>query len=69
MIELRWHVSFSESKCPESVICGGDIVGKPIKRVLQYRQVELRVDASGALTPLPNVTWTDWQDVPTVSEE
>ena len=61
MIELRWldrtrydeEISFDEF----------------IERVLQYRQWRVRIDASGAITPLPEpIEWTDWQDVPTVKE-
>lgn len=44
--------------------------GKPRETVLQYRQWQVRIDASGAITPLPMpITWTDWQDVPTVRSD
>lgn len=36
-----------------------------VKTVLQFRQWKIRIDASGAITPLPlPIEWTDWQDVP-----
>lgn len=35
---------------------------------LEYRQWKVRIDASGAITPLPMpIEWTDWAIVPTVS--
>ena len=50
MIELRWVIR----KIPYG-----------IEWVLQMRQWEVRIDASGAITPLPApITWSDWQDVP-----
>ena len=37
-------------------------------RQLEYRQLKVRVDASGAITPLPMpIEWTDWVVVPIVS--
>jgi len=54
MFELRWKVMMHTA----------------VWRVLQYRQVKLRVDSSGSLTPLPPpVEWTEWKDVPYIGEE
>jgi len=34
---------------------------------LQFRKWKIRIDASGAVTPLPiPIEWTDWADVPVV---
>lgn len=39
-------------------------------KVLQWRRMAYRLDASGAITPLPApIEWTEWQDVPTVDEK
>lgn len=52
MIELRWIVSGDH----------GD------HRMLQYRQWKVRIDASGAITPLPlPIEWTEWRTVEFVS--
>lgn len=62
MIELRWANRWIEGK----------VNGEPIafkERVLQYRTWQVRIDASGAITPLPlPIEWSDWTDVPTVEE-
>lgn len=38
------------------------------ERTLQYRVWQVRLDAGGAITPLPNFAWSDWQDVPVMQE-
>jgi hypothetical protein len=38
-----------------------------VLNVLQYRYMKIGVDASGALCP--NGGWSEWIDVPTVTEE
>ena len=65
MIELRWIervepiISFPPSAAYGRVV-----------RVLQYRQWQVGIDASGAITPLPlPIEWTDWQDVPLVTDK
>ena len=59
MIELRWV------KVPDATTYIG-----PNAMRLEYRQWKVRVDASGAVTPLPfPVEWTDWMTVPTVNEQ
>ena len=41
-----------------------------VNRQLEYRSLKLRIDASGALTPLPmagnETDWTDWEIVPEI---
>lgn len=68
MVELRWL----DRRVPDERIHPMMNVfhGKPRETVLQYRQWQVRIDASGAITPLPMpITWTDWQDVPTVRSD
>lgn len=66
MIELRWVERPPTGTKMEDVFSGNYA---PV-RVLQMRQWQVRLDASGAITPLPEpITWSDWQDVPTVKEE
>ncbi len=68
MVELRWfnRAIPTERLRPETNVYGG----VPRETVLQYRQWQIRIDASGAITPLPApITWTEWQDVPTVRED
>lgn len=37
--------------------------------MLQYRQWLIRIDGSGALTPLPlPIEWSEWKDVPAFEE-
>jgi hypothetical protein len=37
---------------------------------LQYRTWKIRIDASGAMTPLPlPIEWTEWQDIPYLNNE
>lgn len=53
MVELRWRRMFH---------------GSTVK-VLQYRVWKVRLDASGAITPLPApIEWTDWIDVPNANQ-
>ena len=61
MIELRlYHPIFARKD-------GGVMYGRAL---LQFRQMILRLDASGALSPLPEpIEWTEWKDVPTVKEK
>ena len=56
MIQLRWiEVEMVSKK-----------IGTFMERHLQYRTWQVRIDASGAITPLPApIEWTEWQDVPT----
>ena len=66
MIELRWV----ERDVPCSWGKNGKVDGMSRDRVLQYRQWLIRLDAGGAMTPLPEpIEWSDWQDVPAVREE
>ncbi len=58
MIELRW---VEKTHTPEHDGATGFTY-----KVLQYRHHSPTVDASGRLTPLGN--WSDWIDVPTVTE-
>ena len=56
MIELRWAY---EKHHPADGECG------PPGCVLQYRIWLVRIDASGATTPLPvPIEWSDWITVP-----
>lgn len=59
MIELRWlETEMVNAK-----------IGLFTEKRLQYRQWQVRIDASGAITPLPApIEWTDWQDVPVVKQ-
>ena len=60
MIEMRWVLK------PDVI---ADIFAQPVK-TLQYRQWMVRLDAGGAITPLPApIEWSNWQDVPTVKDE
>ena len=62
MIELRWY---QPSRLSD------DNPSRPLtaKPVLQYRQWLVRIDASGAITPLPApIEWSEWQDIPLIKE-
>lgn len=59
MIEFRW---LKKRKIKSGMVSHS--------KVLQSRQWQVRIDASGAITPLPlPIEWTPWADVPVVDSE
>jgi hypothetical protein len=58
MIELRWREILSKVEYNKS---------RPVvKTVLQYRQTQAVVNASGAVCG--HTDWSEWVDVPTIQE-
>jgi hypothetical protein len=62
MVEMRW-VKKRDQYYQDGLPTGH--LG-PVREVLQYRQYTPTVDASGSLTPFGS--WSEWIDVPTVTE-
>ena len=60
-VELRWLDREVQNLHPATN-------GWPREKVLQYRQLEAVVDASGAFSAIDN-TWSKWQDVPTIKDD
>lgn len=61
MVELRW-LELQETDTSRVLIGNGPF---PRKRVLQYRQME---QFPSGMIGEPVSRWSDWRDVPTVSE-
>jgi hypothetical protein len=62
MIEMRWVFRKAKDLPPEF----NSLSPNAKEKVLQYRYHSPTVDASGSLTPFGS--WSEWIDVPTVTE-
>lgn len=68
MIELRWVYRAARIKNPDGTDVPGMVSTTQKEKVLQYRQRVPQGAYAGVAPQFDVYVWSDWRDVPTVSE-